>query len=363
MSVAISQLVRPDMLQALDHWLDTTYNYTQPSQIHAELGSIFELVMYNSVAEKIFGSVPVPVLPSLEEVEGTLLTSVFNTKVVKYLEFTGGDAIRTEKFVFPANWIQTEIQLRKTDFESGVITTIPSRIKEQKASDHAWTRDGYVMRATLKDAMAKGFISLSAAGTIQDPDDCNSTPGTAETGGIWTGSQQTAFQFDKDVQIMKMDIMSKLDSYGKGAVSRGASGNFVGQFYLLLHPLCKPHLDRPVYNGSYYLSQSYAQYLEATTGVKIIYTEWADANQSYTGADAATTEAVLLYEPAQNFFTGVIQGMQWEAPWGEWMDPDRAFVLNRLQEKLVAIIRPWLISGTYYKLVAHSTITPYDNTA
>lgn len=340
----------------------TTYNYNVPSSLRGQVAELFRAVGQNSMVMNMFGTISTPGAPALKEMQGQYLYSFPNTKVNQELEFTVGGGLSEYAMKMPTFWIYTPVEVKKALYDSGSNVALPSNIAQEIANDHNLIRDEMMMRSNASRLYHyPGFLTRSSTGSLASPADCCTTAGTANTGVSWVGGQATTFGFANDILTMQNDIISEVDTYGRGIVTHASDGKISGDWLLLIAPLAAQHLRKPVYNGSYYLDVSYETYIKNVLGVNILYTPFADEAGDYTGAEDATTEIELIYKPKENFFTGVVQGLGWETEWGTWLDESRTHVRNRLQEKLVGFIRPYNINGTWKKAVTVATITPWNN--
>lgn len=345
----------------------TTYNYNAPSWLRGQIAQLFTLVQQRSYVRRLMGSINIPASPELKEVQGSILMSRPNSHVGKTLgsHLTTGGLYEVET-KFTTWWVWTDVGIKKTLYDSQAPIAIPANIQREFSGYHNLVLDESMAISSASELSGwPGFLDQSAGNTVYDPDDCCSTPGTAETGSSWVGGQATAMAFVTDLVTLLNDIIGKEDSYGRGIVTYGDDGLPSGNFQLLIHPNAFQHLRKPVYNGSYYLDTTYEKYITQNLGLPISYWRFAATGNSsaYTGAEDATTVLWMVYNPKENFFMGTIKDLGWDSNWGEWLSDDHLQVKNRMLEKVTGFIRPYDIDGTQYKALSSSTITPWNNAA
>jgi hypothetical protein len=197
------------------------------------------------------------------------------------------------------------------------------------------------------------FKNKAATGTVSDPEDINSTPGTTTATGIkLSGAGRDADAFEKSIGLIKERFYQQYDSVTKQAMYRQTNS-----FDMFLHPAVVERLK----NSYNYNAGGYSDYsrnlLQIAESVGINVTPTFMVDSAYDGASTTVAEAVMTMNTSENFQISemipyTIEPYQYNPVSNKWR--------MRAYWKILPFVRPYLISGSWKKAMTSFSYIPYN---
>jgi hypothetical protein len=196
------------------------------------------------------------------------------------------------------------------------------------------------------------LANKAATGTVDDPEDINSTPGTTTATAIkMTGAAQVADAYNKSIGLVKERFWQQYDSNTKQAMYRQNNS-----FDLFMHPaviekLRKGHEVNS--NGYYDYSKNYLD-LALADNVNVIPTFAVDA--AYNAASATVAEGVITMNTMENFMINELVPYTIE-PY-KWNPATNKYQM-RAYWKILPMIKPYRIGSSWKKAMTSFSLIPY----
>lgn len=201
------------------------------------------------------------------------------------------------------------------------------------------------------DSQWKGlFANKGATGTPSDPEDVQSTPGSTTARAInLTGTNKSKdfvlSTFGADIKVFN----NMYDSTSRERMLK-PSGN---QFTVLMHPdaITDLGLIHP-YNGVQDDQNITIREQAEKLNIRFVPTYYVDA--TYGNSEDGTVDVVTVANLADNFKLGTVVPYT-QTDWYTQVVDGILHHYKTAYQKVVPVIRPWYISGSWKKAMHHST--------
>lgn len=315
----------------------------------------------------VAGKVPLAVADPWNE-DYFHFNSVLKATKARFANEPGWDAIPESKLdpgFVKAKWFYWNDEVSEKEYMSlkqnpnGMIAQqIKSRVKAQQEYFVSQVDDylvgfNYSSSSADYDEEWRPLLKNKAAtGTVSDPQDLNSTPGTTTATGIkMTGAAQVVDAYNKAIGLIKERFFQQYDSNTKQAMYLQSNS-----FDLFLHPaviekLRKGHEVNS--NGFYDYSRSYLD-LCALDSVNVVPTFAVDA--AYNAASGTVAEGVLTMNTKQNFLINEIVPYTIE-PYQ--YNPVKNNYRMRAYWKILPMVKPYYLDSVYKKAMTSFSFIPY----
>ena len=248
----------------------------------------------------------------------------------------------------------TEEQMGLTPDSLNSMVTIAAQ-KQERALRNALEKDaiGY---ATEKALMSVLHVQPTAASSIVDPADCNSTPGTKLNAQAvnFTGAGQTVQSLNATIGVAQRGIASKVLDTTTGETMLRNDGT--DTFDLWVTPALAKLFDtnKELIATGKLDTISFTQSLKQNWNTTVRPTVQID--NTAIVADA-TLDMVLTANTAENFFIVEVEKPTWTA-WKEIDDGETISYVKRYKAGLGALARPFLSGTQAYKAMYAIDVTP-----